>query len=210
MIRVLVAEDQHMIRGALVALLALETDIDVVAEVERGDLIVSTAQQTRPDVALIDIDLPGLDGIQAAAELHRSLPGCGTLMLTGLTQPGHLLRAMTAHVRGFMLKSAPPERLADAIRRVARGDRVFDPDLVAAAIETGVSPLTPREAEVLRAAERGLPSDEIAALLYLSPATVRNYLSSAIAKTGTRNRVEASRIAREAGWLTSGGSESSS
>ncbi len=201
MIRVLIAEDMHMIRGALVALLTLEPDIEVVAELDRGDTIVEAALQAQPDVALIDIDLPGMDGLTAAAKLHEQLPSCHTLILTGLSQPGNLLRALQVHVRGFLLKDAPPDRLAAAIRSVAAGHRVLDPELVAAAVETGTSPLTTREADALRAAESGLSTDEIGDRLHLSPATVRNYLSNAIAKVGGRNRLDAIRIARDAGWL---------
>jgi two-component system, NarL family, response regulator DesR len=200
-IRVLIAEDMHLIRGALVALLSLEPDMQVVAELDRGDVIVATALDTRPDVAVLDIDLPGLDGLTAAEQLHDRLPDCRTLVLTGLSQPGSLLRALQAHVRGFIVKDAPVETLADGIRRVARGERVIDPDLVAAALETGASPLTERESDVLRAAGTGLPTDEIAVRLSLSPATVRNYLSNAISKIGGRNRIDAIRIARDAGWL---------
>jgi two-component system response regulator DesR len=200
-IRVLIAEDMHMIRGALVALLSLEHDIEVVAELDRGDTIVETALRARPDVAVIDIDLPGLDGLSAADLLRDQLPECRVVVLTGLSQPGNLLRALKVHVRGFLLKDAPAARLADAVRRVAAGQRVLDPELVAAAVETGPSPLTEREAEVLRTAEEGLTTEEIAARLHLSPATVRNYLSNAIAKTNARNRLDAIRIARDAGWL---------
>jgi two-component system response regulator DesR len=200
-IRILVAEDMHLIRGALVALLALETDMEVVAELDRGDQIIPTALRVRPDVAVIDIDLPGLDGLTAADQLHTALPECRTLILTGLSQPGNLLRALKAHVRGFILKDAPAPSLADGIRRVAAGRRVIDPDLVANAIETGASPLTPREADVLRATEDGMTTADIAARLSLSPATVRNYLSNAITKTNARNRIDALRIARAAGWL---------
>jgi len=157
--------------------------------------------RTHPDVAVVDIDLPGLDGLAAAELLHEQLPECRTLVLTGLSQPGNLLRALKAHVRGFLLKDAPAERLADAVRKVMAGERVLDPELVAAAVETGVSPLTDRETEVLRAAQTGLPTDDIATRLHLSPATVRNYLSNAIAKVGGRNRLDAIRIARDAGWL---------
>lgn len=196
MIRVLIAEDMHMIRGALVALLSLEEDMEVVAELERGDQIVETALRTQPD-----IDLPGLDGLTAAEQLHERLPACRTLVLTGLSQPGNLLRALKVQVRGFIVKDAPAETLAEGIRRVAAGERVIDPELVAAALETGASPLTPREADVLRAAESGIPTEQIAARLSLSPATVRNYLSNAISKVGGRNRIDAIRIARDAGWL---------
>src|SRR5436190_9213797 len=144
-IRVLIAEDMNLIRGALVALLSLETDIEVVAQIDRGDMILETAVRTLPDVAVLDIDLPGLDGLSAAGLLHEHLPTCHTLILTGLGQPGNLLRALKVHVRGFMLKDAPADRLADAVRRVAAGQRVLDPELVAAAVETGTSPLTERE-----------------------------------------------------------------
>jgi two-component system response regulator DesR len=200
-IRVLVAEDMHLIRGALVALLALEADMQVVAELDRGDQIIPTALRVRPDVAVIDIDLPGLDGLTAADQLHAALPECRTLILTGLNQPGNLLRALKAHVRGFILKDAPARSLADGIRRIAAGQRVIDPDLVADALETGASPLTPRETDVLRATGNGMTTADIAAELSLSPATVRNYLSNAITKTNARNRIDALRIARAAGWL---------
>jgi two-component system response regulator DesR len=201
MIRVLIAEDMHLIRGALVALLSLEDGLDVVAELDRGDAIVAAALDTRPDVAVLDIDLPGLDGLSAAALLHEQLPSCRTLVLTGLSQPGTLLRALKVHVRGFIVKDAPAATLADGIRRVAAGERVIDPDLVAAALETGASPLTARETDVLRAAAGGVSTEEIGRELALSPATVRNYLSNSIAKVGARNRIDAIRIARDAGWL---------
>jgi len=201
MIRVLIAEDMHLIRGALVALLSLEDDMEVVAQLDRGDQILDTALHTRPDVAVLDIDLPGLDGLTAAEQLHQRLPECRTLVLTGLSQPGHLLRALKVHVRGFIVKDAPAQTLANGIRRVVRGDRVIDPELVAAALETGTTPLTDRETDVLRAAETGIPTDQIADRLALSPATVRNYLSNAISKVGGRNRIDAIRIARNAGWL---------
>jgi two-component system response regulator DesR len=200
-IRILVAEDMHMIRGALVALLSLEEDIEVVAELERGDQIVQAALATRPDVAVVDIDLPGMDGLTAAEQLYERLPECRTLVLTGLTQPGNLLRALKVHVRGFIVKDAPAETLAAGIRRIAAGERVIDPDLVAAALETGNTPLTARETDVLREAESGVSTEQIAARLSLSPATVRNYLSNAIGKVGGRNRIDAIRIARNAGWL---------
>lgn len=201
MIRVLIAEDLHMIRGALVALLSLEQDIEVVAELHNGGDVLEAALASRPDVAVLDIDLPGVDGLTAAELLYRHLPECRALVLTGLGQPGNLLRALRAHVRGFILKDAPAEALADGVRRVAAGERVIDPELVAVALETGESPLTPRETDVLRAAQNGATSDAIAVKLSLSAATVRNYLSNAIGKIGGRNRIEAVRIARDAGWL---------
>lgn len=201
MIRVLIAEDMHLIRGALVALLSLESDIEVVAELDNGDDILPTALRTRPDVAVVDIDLPGMDGLTAAELLFEQLPECRTLVLTGLSQPGNLLRALKVHVRGFLIKDAPATALAQGIRRVARGERVLDADLVAAALETGSSPLTAREADVLRTAETGISTEQIAEVLSLSPATVRNYLSNAIAKVGGRSRIDAIRISRAAGWL---------
>jgi two-component system, NarL family, response regulator DesR len=200
-IRVLVAEDQHMIRGALVALLTREPDMEVIAELERGDAVLDVALDLRPDVAVLDIDMPGTDGLTVAQRLHEQLPTCQSLVLTGLGQPGHLLRALRAHVRGFLLKDAPASTLADGIRRVVRGERVIDPDLVAAAVEIGESPLTARETDVLRAARQGSTTEDMAAVLALSPATVRNYLSNAISKVGARNRMDAIRIASDAGWL---------
>jgi two-component system, NarL family, response regulator DesR len=201
MIRVLIAEDMHMIRGALTALLGLEKDMEVVAELDRGDQILDAALRTRPDVAVLDIGLPGIDGLTAAEHLHAALPDCRTLILTGMTRPGNLLRALKTGVRGFIPKDAPAQTLADGIRQVAAGQRVIDPDLVAAALETGASPLTPRETDVLREAENGTSTDAIGTRLALAPATVRNYLSNAISKTGGRNRIDAIRIARDAGWL---------
>ncbi len=201
MIRVLLAEDAHLIRGALVALLSLEPDIEIVAELDRGDHVVDTALRVKPDVAVLDIDLPGCDGLTAAEELHARLPECQTLVLTGLSQPGHLLRALRAHVRGFVVKDAPVATLAAGIREVAAGRRVIDPELIAAALETGASPLTARETDVLRVARTGVSTDEIATQLALSRTTVRNYLSNAISKVGARNRIDAIRIASNAGWL---------
>ncbi len=201
MIRVLVAENEHMIRGALLALIGLEEDLTVVGEVDRGDRILPVARKVRPDVAVLDIDLPGIDGLTAAAQLRDELPETYVLILTGLGQPGHLTRALEAHVGGFMRKDAPSEELADAIRRVAKGQRFLDPDLVATALEIGTSPLTTRETDVLRAAAGGGSTDDIGRELFLSPATIRNYLSSAISKLGARNRVDAIRIARESGWM---------
>jgi two-component system response regulator DesR len=201
MIKVLIAEDMHLIRGAIAALLGLEKDMEVVAELDRGDLIVAAALKTEPDVAVLDIGLPGLDGLTAAERLHEELPQCRVVILTGMSQPGNLLRALKVHVRGFIPKDAPARTLADGIRRVAAGERVIDPGMIAAALETGASPLTAREADVLRAAEQGLSTDAIGLRLSLASTTVRNYLSNAIAKTGGRNRLDAIRIARDAGWL---------
>ncbi len=201
MIRVLLAEDQHLIRGALAALIGLEQDMEVVAQLDRGDAIVATALRLRPDVAVLDIDLPGVDGLTAARVLRDELPETRVLIVTGLGPPGYLSRALDAHVGGYMRKNAPSEELADAIRRVAKGQRFLDPDLVAHALQIGESPLTAREAEVLRAAADGGSSEEIAAALFLSPATVRNYLSNGISKLGARNRLDAIRLARDAGWL---------
>jgi two-component system response regulator DesR len=201
MIRVLIAEDQHIIRQALVALISLELDMEVVAQLERGDGVVDAVSRTLPDVAVLDIDLPGMDGLTAAGQVHEQYPACQTVMLTGLSQPGNLLRALKLHVRGFIPKDAPADTLTDGIRRVSRGERVFDSGLVAAALETGNSPLTSRETAVLRAAESGISTAEIATRLSLAPTTVRNYLSSAIDKVGGRNRIDAIRIARDAGWL---------
>jgi two-component system response regulator DesR len=201
LIRILLAEDAHLIRGALSALIGLEDDMRVVAELDRGDAIVTTAIEVRPDVAVLDIELPGLDGLSAARLLREELPETHVLILTGLGSPGYLNRALEAQVGGFMRKDAPSEELADAIRRVADGRRFLDPDLVAHALRVGDNPLTPREAEVLRAAAEGGSTEDIAAVVFLSPATVRNYLSNAIAKLGARNRIDAIRLAREAGWL---------
>ncbi|WP_084959820.1 response regulator transcription factor [Thermoactinospora rubra] len=201
MVRVLVAEDMRILRDTLVAVLGLEDDLEVVAEVASGDRIVPEALEHRPDVAVVDIDLPVVDGLTAAAELHRRLPACRVLILTGLGQPGHLHRALAAHVSGFMLKDAPSDELVAAIRQIASGGRVFDPKLAVAALETGRNPLSPRESEVLKRHAAGASASEIAAAMHLSYGTVRNYLASAVTKLGARNRVDAARIAREAGWL---------
>jgi two-component system, NarL family, response regulator DesR len=200
-IRILVAEDEHLIRGALLALIGLEDDLHVVGDVDRGDAVLEAVLQTRPDVAILDIGLPGIDGLTVARQLREQLPETKVLILTGLGQPGHLRRALDSHVGGFLRKNAPSEELADAIRRVAKGQRFLDPDLVAQALEVGESPLTTRETDVLRAAADGGSTEEIGRALFLSPATVRNYLSNAITKLNARNRVDAIRIARECGWI---------
>jgi len=200
-IRVMLAEDMHMVRGALVALLELEADIDVVAEVASGDDILPTALKHTPDVAVIDIDLPGIDGLTAASALHEQLPTCRTLILTSLGRPGTLRRALSARVGGFILKDAPSRELADAIRRVAAGHRVVDSNLALAAWDSAECPLTAREIDVLRLAADGAEAPEIAARLFLSTGTVRNYLSTIATKLNARNRVDAIRIATESGWL---------
>ncbi|MGA2011734.1 MAG: response regulator transcription factor [Solirubrobacteraceae bacterium] len=201
MIRVLLAEDQHLIRGALLALIRLNHDMQVVAELSHGDQILPACIRERPDVAVLDIDLPGTDGLTAAAALRDELPQTRVLILTGLGNPGHLVRALEAEVAGFLRKDAPPQELADAIRRVAKNQRFLDPELVATALRIGTSPLTPRETDVLRVAAAGSTTEEIGAELYLSGPTVRNYLSNAISKLDARNRIDAIRIARDAGWI---------
>jgi two-component system, NarL family, response regulator DesR len=201
MIRILIAEDQSMVRGALAALLAFEPDLEVVAEVSTGDQVLAAAREHRPDIALLDIEMPGVDGIEAAAALRRELPDCTPLILTTFGRPAYLRRAIEAGAAGFLVKDAPAERLANAIRRAAAGERVVDPELAAAALADGETRLTPREQGVLEAGAAGAPISEIAQRLHLSEGTVRNYLSAAIGKTGARNRVEALRIARERGWL---------
>ncbi len=201
MIRVLIVEDMHILRGALAALLSLEPDMEVVAELERGDQVVESAEALRPDVAIIDIDVPGIDGLTAARDLKQRVPACKVLILTGLSHPGHLRRALEARASGFMLKETAVSRLVDAIRRIARDERVIDSEAAAAAISADRSPISDRELAVLRYAAEGAPVREIATNLFLSAGTVRNYLSSAIRKSGARNRIDAIRIAREAHWL---------
>ena len=200
-VRVLLAEDQTMVRGALVAFLSLEEDIEIVAEASRGDEVVPKALEARPDVALLDIEMPGGDGLRAAAELKHRLPSCRTIVLTTFGRAGYLRRAMQGGAVGFMLKDAPPEELAAAVRRAMRGERVVDPALAASALSEGQSPLTERERDVLTASSDGATVYDVARTLYLSEGTVRNYLSTAIKKLGARNRVEAARIAERKGWL---------
>lgn len=201
MIRVLLAEDQGMMRGALALLLGLEPDLEVVAQVATGDQIVPVAVRVRPDVALLDIEMPGGDGITATAELRRRLPGCRVLILTTFGRPGYLRRAMESGASGFLVKDGPVEELAAAVRRVRAGERVVDPALAAAALAAGPDPLTDRERDVLRESAGGATVADIAARLHLSESTVRNYLSAAITKTGTRNRIEAAGVAQSHGWL---------
>ncbi|MCX4233314.1 response regulator [Streptomyces sp. NPDC020707] len=200
-VRVLLAEDQGMMRGALALLLGLEADIEVVAQVGTGDAIVGAALESRPDVALLDIDLPGISGLDAAALLREETPDCRVLILTTFGRPGYLRRAMEAGAAGFLVKDGPVEELAQAIRRVLTGETVIDPALAAAALGAGPNPLTTRECDVLKASADGATVADIAAKLHLSESTVRNYLSSAIGKTATRNRMEAMREARHQGWL---------
>ena len=190
-----------MVRGALKALLAMEGDIEIVAETDRADQILALASQTKPDVALLDIEMPGGDGISAAGQLSRALPACRTLILTTFGRPGFLRRAMESGAAGFMLKDAPAHELALAIRRTMAGERVVDPSLAAAALSAGDSPLSEREREVLVAGQGGASVAEIARALFLSEGTVRNYLSSAIQKLEVSNRTEAARLAEEQGWL---------
>jgi two-component system response regulator DesR len=200
-IRLLLADDQELVRQALVALLALEEDFEVVASVGRGDQVVDAAIANRPDVALLDIEMPGLDGLAAAAVLSQQVPDCRIVILTTFGRAGYLRRAMEAGAVGFVVKDAPAEALADAIRRVMKGERVVDPALAVATLAAGESPLTARERDVLIAARSGATVADIAAKLYLAEGTVRNYLSAATAKTSARNRMEALRVADERGWL---------
>ncbi|MEU1779783.1 response regulator transcription factor [Streptomyces abikoensis] len=200
-IRVLLAEDQSMVREALAALLGLEDDIEVVAQVARGDEVLDAARATALDVALLDIEMPGMTGLDAAALLRRELPGLKVVILTTFGRPGYLRRAMESGADAFLVKDAPAAQLADALRRVLRGERVIDPTLAAAALAEGANPLTDRERAVLTASADGSTNAELARKLHLSHGTVRNYLSTAIQKTGARNRAEAVRIARDKGWL---------
>ncbi|WP_181772609.1 response regulator transcription factor [Amycolatopsis pittospori] len=201
MIRVLLADDQAMVRGALATVLGLESDIEVVAQVGSGDDVLPKAEETRPDVALLDVQMPGKDGLEAAAELHGALPSCRIIICTTFGRPGYLSRAMAAGAAGFVVKDAPPEQLVDAVRRVHSGLRVVDPALAAESLATGASPLTAREHDVLKAAKDGSTVADIARALHLSEGTVRNHLSAAMGKTGARTRAEAVRLAEEHGWL---------
>jgi two-component system response regulator DesR len=200
-IRLLLADDQQLVRSALAALLELDEAFEVVAQVGRGDQVVAAAREHQADVALLDIEMPGVDGLAAAAALAQEVPQCRVIILTTFGRPGYLRRAMESGALGFIVKDAPAEQLADAVRRVAAGERVVDPALAAATLAGGASPLTGRERDVLVAARSGATVADIAGKLFLSEGTVRNYLSAAIAKTGVRNRVEAVRVADERGWL---------
>ena len=200
-VRVLLADDQALVRGALASLLGLEPDLEVVAEVGRGDEVVEVARAARPDVALLDVEMPGLDGIAATAALRAALPSCRVLVVTTFGRPGYLRRALAAGAGGFLVKDTPARQLADAVRRVHAGLRVVDPTLAAESLATGDSPLTERETQVLRTARDGGTVADVAAALHLSEGTVRNHLSAAIGKTGARTRAEAVRLAEGAGWL---------
>lgn len=201
MIRLLLADDQDLVRGALAALLELEPDLEVVAQTGRGDEVVALALEGAVDVALLDIEMPGMTGIDAAAALREAAPEVRALIVTTFGRPGYLRRAMDAGAAGFVVKDAPAERLAEAVRRVHAGGRVIDPQLAAESLSIGESPLTDREREVLRESADGASVREVARRLHLSEGTVRNHLSAAIGKTGARNRVEAARLAAGNGWL---------
>ncbi|UTT67246.1 response regulator transcription factor [Janibacter sp. CX7] len=201
MITLLLADDQALVRGAMAALLGLEEDLEVVAEVGSGDEVLAAARRTRPDVAVLDVEMPGLDGISAAAQLTSELPGTRVLIVTTFGRPGYLRRALEAGASGFVVKDTPSDELAEAVRTVAKGGRVVDPSLATEVVVGGPNPLTHREREVLAVALDGRSAADIAARVHLSPGTVRNHLSSAIGKTGTSNRVEAARRAQDLGWL---------
>jgi two-component system, NarL family, response regulator DesR len=200
-IRLLLADDQALVRGALAALLNLESDLEVVAEVGRGDEVVATARRTAPDVALLDVEMPGLDGITVTRHLRAALPRCHVLIVTTFGRPGYLRHALEAGASGFVVKDTPARQLADAVRRAHAGLRVVDPTLAVESLTAGASPLTARETDVLVAAKHGATVADLAATMHLSEGTVRNHLSSAIGKTGARTRAEAVRIAEENGWL---------
>jgi len=200
-IRLLLADDQALVRGAMAALLDMEADLKVVAEVGRGDEVLAAVRAHDVDVALLDVEMPGLDGVAAARELTRAVPGCRVLMVTTFGRAGYLRQAMAAGASGFIVKDTPARQLADAVRRVHEGLRVVDPGLAAQSLAYGDSPLTDRESDVLRSARDGGTVADIARELHLSEGTVRNHLSSAIGKTGARTRAEAVRLAVENGWL---------
>ncbi len=201
MIRLLLADDQALVRGALAALLSMESDLEVVAEVGRGDEVVDAAREHRPDVALLDVEMPGMDGIAATAALREALPDVRVLIVTTFGRPGYVRRGLQAGAGGFVVKDTPARELAEAVRRVHAGLRVIDPTLATDSMIAGESPLTARESDVLREALRGGSIADLAGSLYLSEGTVRNHLSSAIGKTGARNRAEAAQIAQTNGWL---------
>lgn len=201
MIRLLLADDQALVRGAIASLLNLEPDLEVVAQVGRGDEVLEAAIASMADVALLDVEMPGLDGIGAARELKAKYPHCRALIVTTFGRPGYVRLALEAGASGFVVKDTPSGQLAEAVRRVASGIRVVDPALAAESLAAGPSPLSTRETDVLIALRQGSSSADVAVQLHLSEGTVRNHLSSAIGKTGARNASEAARIAAENGWL---------
>lgn len=201
MTTLLLADDQALVRGAMAALLGLEEDLEVVAEVGTGDEVLEAALRIRPDVAVLDVEMPGADGITVAAELTRQLPETKVLIVTTFGRPGYLRRALESGASGFVVKDTPSDELAEAVRTVARGGRVVDPSLATEVVVGGPNPLTDREREVLAEALDGRSAAAIAARVHLSPGTVRNHLSSAIGKTGSSNKVEAARRAQDLGWL---------
>ncbi|GLX00066.1 response regulator transcription factor [Microtetraspora sp. NBRC 16547] len=197
MIRVLLADDERLIRQAIAMLLGLEADIEVVAQVGRGDLVAQAVRDHEPDVLVLDVEMPGMDGLSVA----ESLPGRAMLILTSFGRPGYLRRALAAGVRGFVPKDASAEELAGAIRKVHAGGRYLDPEMAAAAMTAGESPLTERERDALALAAKGASVAQIAASLRLTEGTVRNYLSNAISKLGAGNRITAIRAAQDMGWI---------
>lgn len=200
MIRVVLAEDQSMVLGAIAALLDLEDDIQVVARSTNGEAALASVREHRPDVLLADIEMPGMSGLELAAAVRDALPACRVIILTTFARPGYLRRALDAGVKGYLLKDAPSERLAESVRQVHRGGRAVDPELAVGAWDEA-DPLTDRERQILRLAGEGKSGPDIARAVHLSEGTVRNYLSEAISKLGASNRVEAARIARRKGWL---------
>ncbi len=201
MIRILLADDENLIRDAVASLLALEDDLEIVAQAASGPEAVAAALKLRPDVAVLDLQMPGLDGVEVAQRLAGDLPSCGVVIVTSHGRPGYLKRALEAGARGFLPKTVSARVLADVVRQVRDGGRYVDPELAAEAIAAGASPLTPREADVLELAADGAPVEEIATRAHLAPGTVRNYLSSAAAKLGAANRHEAAHAARRHGWI---------
>jgi two-component system, NarL family, response regulator DesR len=201
MIRILIAEDEQLIREAIAGLLELEDDFEIVGQVASGDEALTTALRLRPDVALLDLQMPSPDGIEVARQLSGRLPECRSVIVTSHGRPGYLKSALSAGARGFLPKTTSARNLADVVRKIAAGGRHVDPELAAEAIAAGDSPLTPREADVLALARDSAPVDEIAQRVCLSPGTVRNYLAAAITKLGASNRHEATRIAAEHGWI---------
>lgn len=201
MIRILLADDEHLIRGALAQMLDLDEEFEVVAQAATGPEAVAAARHHRPDVAVLDLQMPGLDGIETATEILAELPGAGCVIVTSHGRPGYLKRALASGVRGFLPKTTSASTLASVVRTVHAGGRHVDPELAAEAIAAGDSPLTPREADVLEAAADASPVEEIAQRVHLSPGTVRNHLSSAVTKLGAANRHEAVATARRMGWI---------